>query len=205
LLSQSAPPAVFGVKNEYTMRKLFNHTWSLFGAEAHIALMNDLRLVYRNVFVEAILLAAVLVQLISGIKLYRLHRKTAVAFFEKLQVWTGLYLAVFFLFHVGAVMAGRFILHLDTNYYFGVAGLVTLPFSLFFIPYYSLAVISFFGHIAAVHSKKMIKPVAGLSPATQSKIMLIGGIVFAGILLFALTNKFQGVELPEAYNVLIGK
>lgn len=189
----------------FTGIHLFNHAWSLLGAEAHIALMNKLRMVYRNVFVETILLAAVLIQLVSGLKLVKQHRKTAVSFFEKLQVWTGLYLAVFFLFHVGAVLVGRSILQLDTNYYFGVAGLVTFPFSLFFIPYYSLAIISFFGHIAAVHSKKMSMTVAGLSPATQSKVVLVGGIVFAGILLFALTNKFQGVELPEAFRVMIGK
>ena len=189
----------------FTGLHLFNHAWSLFGADVHIALMNDLRIVYRNVFVETILLAAVFIQLLSGLKLYGQHRKTAVSFFDKLHVWTGLYLAMFFLFHVGAVMAGRFILHLDTNYYFGVAGLVTFPFSLFFIPYYSLAVISFFGHIAAVHSKKMSKNVAGISPAVQAKIMLFAGVFFTALLMFALTNRFQGVEIPEAYNVMIGK
>jgi hypothetical protein len=189
----------------FTGIHLFNHAWSLFGPDAHIALMNNLRVVYRNVFVETILLAAVLIQLVSGLKLFKQHRKSAISFFEKLQVWTGLYLAMFFLFHVGAVLTGRYILQLDTNYYFGAAGLVTFPFSLFFIPYYSLAVISFFGHIAAVHSKKMSKTVAGFSPAVQAKIILIAGIMFAGILLFALTNKFQGVEIPEAYDVMIGK
>ncbi len=189
----------------FTGLHLFNHAWSLLGADAHIALMNSLRMVYRTVFVEIVLLAAVFIQLVSGLKLFRQHRKTAISFFEKLHVWTGLYLAMFFLFHVGAVMTGRFILHLDTNYYFGVAGLVTFPFTLFFVPYYSLAVISFFGHLAAVHAKKMSKTVAGISPQAQAKMMLFAGVFFTALLMFALTNQFQGVEIPEAYHVMIGK
>lgn len=46
---------------------LFNHLFSLFGAEKHIELMNSLRVIYRNIFVEAILLLAVLTQIISGL------------------------------------------------------------------------------------------------------------------------------------------
>lgn len=35
---------------------LFNHAWSIFGADRHIDMMNGLRVVYRNIFVETILL-----------------------------------------------------------------------------------------------------------------------------------------------------
>ena len=64
---------------------LFNHVWSIFGAEAHIELMNIFRLFYRNIFVEIILLSTVLVQIISGIKLFIVNKKIAVSHFEKLQ------------------------------------------------------------------------------------------------------------------------
>jgi hypothetical protein len=189
----------------FTGLHLFNHAWSVLGAEAHIALMHTLRVVYRNVCVETVLLAAVLVQVITGLKLFKQLRKSAAGFSDKLQVWSGLYLAVFFLFHVGAVLGGRFVLGLDTNYYFGVAGLVTFPFNLFFVPYYLLAVIAFFGHIAAVHGKKMTRNVLGFSPRGQAWVILGIGIVFGFYLLFVLSNGFQGVEIPEAYGVMIGK
>jgi hypothetical protein len=189
----------------FTGLHLFNHAWSIFGAEAHIALMHTLRVVYRNVCVETLLLTAVLVQLFSGVQLFRRYRKTVVLFTDKLHVWTGLYLAVFFLFHVGAVMAGRFVLGLDTNYYFGVAGLVTFPFSLFFVPYYLLAVSAFFGHVAAVHAKKMKNTVAGLTPLVQRNVIVITGVLFALFLWVALSNGFRGVQIPQAYGVMIGK
>ena len=151
---------------------LFNHVWSIFGAEAHIELMNIFRLFYRNIFVEIILLSTVLVQIISGIKLIIVNKKIAVSHFEKLHIWSGMYLALFFIIHLSAVLGGRFILKLDTNFYFGVAGLNTFPFNLFFVPYYGLAIISFFGHIAAIHIKKMRISILGLTAQQQSKVIL---------------------------------
>jgi len=184
---------------------LFNHACSLFGADTHIAVMDTLRLFYRNILVETILLSAVLVQIISGLKLFRENRKIAISNFEKLHIWTGLYLAIFFVIHLGAVLGGRLLLHLDTNFYFGVAGLNTFPLSLFFIPYYALAILSFFGHMASIHSKKMTQSVLGLSPSGQSKGILIFGICFTVILFYGFTNHFDGVQIPSEYNVLIGK
>lgn len=189
----------------FVVLHLFNHFYSLFGANAHIEMMNNLRLLYRNVASETILLFVLIVQIISGIKLFLKKRKTASTFFERLQIWTGLYLAIFLLIHLCAVLSGRFILNLDTNFYFGVAGLNTFPLNLFFIPYYGLAIISFFGHIAAVHSIKMKRVILGIEPIKQSYGILIIGILFTLIILFGLTNGYNGVEIPKEYNIIIGK
>lgn len=184
---------------------LFNHLTAIAGAERHIQVMEQLRPVYRNIFAETILLAAVLLQIVSGIGLFRSKRKRSLAAFEKLQVWTGLYLALFLVIHVGAVMAGRFVLHLDTNFYFGVAGLNTFPLNLIFIPYYGLAVFSFFGHIAAIHRLKMKRSILGVHPPTQAVILLLTGLTVTGLIFYGLTNRFTGVEIPPAYHILIGK
>jgi len=184
---------------------LFNHSCSILGADKHIEIMNALRLVYRNTFAETILLGAVLIQIISGLNLFNKYRKTAVSNNDKLHIYTGLYLAIFFVIHVSAVLIGRFILHLDTNVYFGAAGLNFFPFNLFFIPYYVLAIISFFGHIAAIHNKKMKRSVLHLTPATQSKIILLFGLCVTILIMYGLTNRFTGLVIPSTYNVLIGK
>ncbi len=184
---------------------LFNHAWSVFGADRHIEMMNALRPFYRNIFVEIVLLGAILVQITSGLKLFKTNRKTAAGYFDKLQVWTGLYLAIFFIIHLGAVLGGRVFLNLDTNFYFGVAGLNTFPFLLFFIPYYSLAILSFFGHIASIHSKKMQQDIFGLSPKGQATTILVSGLLCTVMIFYGLTNQFRGVTIPKEYHVLIGK
>lgn len=184
---------------------LCNHVWSIAGAEQHIELMNTLRLLYRNPLVEILLLTAVFVQILSGINLWRRTRKTMTKDFEKLHIYTGLYLAFFLFIHVSAVLGGRFYLKLDTNFYFGVAGLNTFPTNLFFIPYYSFAILAFFGHVASIHSKKMKRSLLGLTPRQQSIFILIVGFFLTILILYGLTNKFNGVIIPPAYKVLTGK
>lgn len=184
---------------------VFNHLYSLFGIEAHIELMNTLRFFYRNIIAESILICVVLIQIFSGIKLFLANKKIARSFFEKLQLWSGMYLAIFFVFHLGAIFIGRLLLNLDTNIYFGVAGLNTFPFSLFFVPYYGFAIISFFGHIAAIHSKKMKKNILGLIPNQQAYIILTIGMLLSFTVLYGLTNKFNGIEIPKEYNIMTGK
>ena len=189
----------------FTGCHLFNHTYSIFGVDKHIELMNTLRLVYRNIFIEFILIAAVVVQIISGLQLLKGIGKAPTSVFARLQVWTGLYLAFFFVFHLTAVFGGRFLLHLDTNFYFGAAGLNVFPFNLFFIPYYGLAIISVFGHLASVHSKKMKQTFFGLTPSRQAYAILLIGCCVTGIIFYGLTNRFRGFKMPQEYNILIGK
>lgn len=184
---------------------LFNHVISVFGAQDHIETMNTLRIFYRNILVEPILFLAVAIQIISGLKLFKTNRKLAISKFDKLQLWTGLYLSIFFIIHLSAVISGRLFFKLDTNFYFGVAGLNSFPFNLFFIPYYGLAILSFFGHIASIHNKKMEKIVFGLSPKKQSIAILILGLITTIVIFYGLTNHFNGVIIPKEYNVLIGK
>jgi len=167
--------------------------------------METLRGFYRNIVAESILLGAVLLQIISGLKLFLKKRKRTTTAFEKLQIWSGFYLALFFIIHVGAVLGGRYFLNLDTNFYFGVAGLNTFPFSLFFIPYYGLAILAFFGHIAAIHQQKMKSNIFGLNPSRQAKTILAIGLLITIAIFYGLTNHFNGVDIPEAYQVLIGK
>ncbi|WP_395066164.1 hypothetical protein [Flavobacterium sp.] len=184
---------------------LFNHFCSIFGTERHIEMMNTLRIFYRNIFVESILLLAVFVQIVSGLKLFITSKKTAISNFDKLHIWSGLYLAIFFIIHLSAVFGGRFFLKLDTNFYFGVAGLNSFPFNLFFIPYYGLAILSFFGHIASIHNKKREQSIFGLTPIRQSKVILIFGFSLTILILYGLTNHLKGVTIPVEYKILTGK
>ncbi len=178
---------------------LFNHACSLLGADAHIEMMTTLRRGYGNVLVEPILFFVVFIQVVSGIKLFLKKRKSVSTYFEKLQIWSGLYLAVFLAFHSTAILAGRYVLNLDTNFYFGVAGLNTFPTILFFFPYYSFAIVSFFGHISAVHSMKMKHTICGVSAANQAHVILAIGVICAVVIMYGLTNGFRGVEIPIEY------
>ncbi|WP_207765246.1 hypothetical protein [Solitalea longa] len=159
----------------------------------------------RNTISETVLLTAVVIQVISGLKLFVVNRKEVSTFFEKLHIYSGLYLALFFVIHLGAVFTGRYILNLDTNFYFGVAGLNTFPYSLFFAPYYGLAILAFFGHVASIHHKKMKHSLLLLTPKTQSVLILLIGSILTLTLFYGLTNRFNVVVIPKEYGILVGK
>lgn len=184
---------------------LLNHSIAFVSEAAHIRMMNLGRLVYRNGVVESLLLLAVAVQVGSGVRLVLNKRKRVNSLFGSLQIWTGSYLLFFLLIHVSAVLIGRFVLHLDTNLYFGAAGLNTFPVNLFFIPYYGFAIIAVFGHLAAAHYQKMNSNLFGLSPKSQAIMVVCSGITIAVFILYSLTNRFGGMTIPAQYNVMVGK
>jgi len=184
---------------------LFNHVYSIFGAEKHIELMAFWRPFYRNIFVETLILLAVFIQIVSGLVFVRASCTIQLSGFAKLHVWSGLYLAFFLMIHVSAVLGGRLILHLDTNFYFGAAGINSFPFNLFFVPYYALAILSFFAHLASMHQKKMKYSILNLTPSMQSMAILVFGVFLTLIIFYGLTNHFNGVSIPQEYGVLVGK
>jgi hypothetical protein len=184
---------------------LGNHLLSLGGAQKHIEMMQILRVVYRNIFIEVILLLVVAIQIYSGITLYFRKRKYPDSGFGKLQIYSGLYMAFFLMIHVSAVLVGRAILHLDTNFYFGAVGLNSFPVNLFFIPYYGLAILAFFCHIASIHAFVMKGRILGLTSRNQSLVIIGLGFIFTILILLGMTNLFRGIDIPDDYMILTGK
>lgn len=185
----------------FTGFHLINHFAIFLEVQNHIELMGEFRLVYRQYFVEVLLIGFVAVQIITGFVLWKKLRKQKNETYSVLQRVSGMYLLVFFLIHISAVFAGRFILQVDTNFYFGAAGLNTFPFNIFFIPYYFFAVLALFIHLGAVHAKKMKKNILKCSPNQQAQIIFVVGFVVGFLLIMGLTNNFSGFEIPAEYKL----
>ncbi len=183
---------------------LFNHGYGILGINKHLEMMQALRLVYRNFWVELILLTAVVIQIWSGVALFRRRTKSSEFSWKRLQIISGLYLSFFLLIHVGVVLMGRYVFHVDTNFYFGAMGLVTFPQQLFFIPYYSLAVFFLFAHLAAFYYHGFSIEIGGISRSNQARIICILGALIAIFLIYSLTNRGHGFAIPMEYQGLIG-
>lgn len=181
---------------------LLNHSMIVYGPQFHIEWMNSIRPIYRNIIMEFLLLFAICLQIILGFRLSVNKLKTINNNFDKLLVYSGWYLAFFFIIHLSAILFARAILHLDTNIYFGIAGLNTFPLNLFFIPYYFLAIIALTTHFSAIHRHKMQYSILGINPNQQSIIILFLGLIFATFLMYSLTNKFQYFNIHYDYKIL---
>jgi len=160
-----------------------NHLSGALGAEVHIMVMNALRKVYHFWPVEVILLLSCLVQIASGI-LLAWNRRSDKRPFAWLQLASGLYLGCFLVYHVRAVMLGRYVSNIDTNFHFAAWGVKNYPAMVFFIPYYGLSIVAVFVHLACVHFTKMSKSIDRPAPLKQIKIQA-NGIIMVGIFLAA--------------------
>ena len=106
----------------------------------------------------------------------------------------------FFVAHVSAVLIGRSYFDLDTNFYFGAATLNLSIFPILFIPYYTLAILAFFTHIACIHHIKMLIRNPYKNYDFQAKIIIAIGIIMAVLVIFAMI----GLEIPAEYRVPFG-
>ena len=163
---------------------LINHLAGVAGADVHISVMKSLRTVYRFAPVEALLLMSCLVQITSGLYVAWSARSQK-GRVVKLQIISGLYLGLFLVNHVGAVLLGRFSWNVETDFHFAAWGVKNYPAMIFFIPYYGLSIIALFTHVACVHYNKMVKLHVGHTPPYRRVRIQAGSIVIVGVVLAA--------------------
>ena len=188
----------------YAAVHIANHLVGLAGIEAHIAFMRDFRSVYRIPVVEAMLLAAVAFQVYSGLTFVVRGWKQRQGLVPWLQAGSGAYLAFFFLNHVGAVLFGRTVLDLDTNFYFAAAGFHVPPFQYFFAPYYFLAVLALFTHLGcALYWQLQAKPRFARGVAVALPVVV--GLAVSSLIVLSLAGVFYRVDIPPEYKATFGQ
>lgn len=173
----------------YLLLHLANHLAAIAGAHAHIAFMEAIRPLYRHAVVEPVLLACVLFQCGSGTWMVRQKWKKRSGLVAWLQAGSGIYLALFLLFHVGAVLFGRAALKLDTNFYYAAAGFVRMPYALLFAPYYFFSVCALFTHLGCAmywqvqaRSLTVRRLAIGIPAGVGLLAALLINLAFAGML-----------------------
>lgn len=179
---------------------LINHLTAVQSIATHIEVMDVLRRVYQHPLIEPFLLFAVLVQIISGIQLVRNRGWKQSEWYNKLHVYSGIYLGFFLLIHTSATLAGRFILLVDTNFYYGAMVVNLKPYYFFYVPYYFLGAFSFFVHIACIIRIKSIRKVGIKKASRRANGLIVFGAVVGIVILWAFTYK---VQIPDLYKALM--
>jgi succinate dehydrogenase/fumarate reductase cytochrome b subunit len=186
----------------YVLVHLANHLAALRGIDAHIGFMRAVRQLTRVPAVETLLLTGAAVQAGSGLWMILRRKRQGPPrrlLFDRLQAWSGAYLAFFLLVHVVSVLAGRAVLGLDTNFYFAAAGLNVQPYPLFFVPYYALAVAALFVHLACALRRRLPARVPLAARARLAWGGIAAGAVLAALIVAAFSGAFYPVDLPPAY------
>jgi succinate dehydrogenase/fumarate reductase cytochrome b subunit len=182
----------------FAFAHITNHLVALNGVSSHIAFMELARHVYRQPIVESVLLLCVAFQAASGLWFVIHGWRQRRGLVPWLQALSGAYLALFLAVHVGAVLYGRVVLHLDTNFYYAAAGLHVPPNGFFFAPYYFIAVLALFTHIAcAVYWR--LGATARQTPTVMIGLPMLIGACTALLIVMSLAGKLQPVDVPAKY------
>ncbi|TNF53661.1 MAG: hypothetical protein EP308_09170 [Burkholderiales bacterium] len=186
----------------FALMHLGNHLTALAGVAAHQQVLEALRLVYRHPLVEPVLLLVLAGQLASGTAgAWRLLRtgghSRALLPVARLQAVSGLVLGGFVLVHVGAVLVGRTVLQLDTNFQFAAAGLHT-PWAWFFAPYYGLGVAALGVHLACA-AQRHRPPQPGVWRRALPWLLGLGGVVLGALLVALMAGWLVPVDIPARY------
>ena len=162
----------------FALAHVLNHSLAIISLGMNTAALHVLRLVYRQNVGQTILIAAVAVQVCTGLTMawkYYLRRGTPL---RNLQLVSGLYLAVFLVTHLITVFTVR-PTGVDTDFVWAshaplglLAGLSTVQL----LPRYSLAVLAVFVHLAC-QARWNLSRVISESAARKASysVMALGG------------------------------
>jgi len=180
-----------------------NHLFALVSPERHIEVMEMVRLVYRNIIFEILLIGACITQIIAGISLYRNKKQHITDNFDRLHIYSGLYLAFFLTVHPIAIFAGRYYFEVDTNFWFGAMVVNLFPLVLFYAPYYFLGIFAFFAHVACIHRQKVKALGWQVSADRHATLIMVVGTIIGVLILAGFTGFFQGLSIPDEYLQLL--
>ncbi len=189
----------------FALLHLLNHLAALRGVAAHQQVLEVLRWFYRHPWVEPLLLLCVLAQVASGSRAawaaWRAPGRLGTV--ERIQVLSGLVLGSFLSIHASAVLAGRWLQGLDTNFHFAAAGLHIAPFGWFFAPYYFAGVSALGIHLAcALWWRLAHRPAAQRRRAAWA--VALAGMACAAVLVALLAGWVVPVQVPAAYRASFG-
>jgi hypothetical protein len=136
----------------FVIGHLASHVVALWSLDHNKSIMDVLRLWYRSNLVQPLLVALLLWQLFSGLRLLWAKLPSAGDVYCSIQTATAAYLAVYVPSHLIAVLVlGRWLLAVDTSFLWASGaptGLLLDPWNVRLVPHYFLAVLFLIGHLA---------------------------------------------------------
>ena len=165
------------------------HLTAFVSLELNLAIVDRLRSIYKQPVFEGLLLAAVPVQVVTGLMLYRAGRNRASGFFHRLQLASGLYLAVFIAAHTMATA----VLFRNITFYAATGarnGVFTDPI---FMTYYMLGPFAVFAHVACALRVMLARRVG----RARAERWAVGTLAVSGALCLLIALALAGVHLTN--------
>ncbi|MGY2402219.1 hypothetical protein [Pseudomonas sp. SDO5271_S396] len=180
----------------YVLFHVFNHLFGLIGPDAHAAVMDIGRTVYRAKIVEPILVMVMLFQIVSGLKLVWTWSETSQDRYRIFQLASGVFLSVFILGHMNSVFVfARTFLDIPTDWAFATGaptGLVKDPWNIRLVPHYALGVFFVLTHLFS--GLRVVLLAHAVNTRTANRLWWAGA-VFSALIALAILSGMTGLRL----------
>lgn len=175
----------------FLLLHLANHTFVVFGPEAHRSVQGLLRHIYRFPLIEPLLILACVLQIAAGLRLAS-ARRWPMRFWPRVQLYSGVILAAFMAIHVSAALITRWSKpFIDTDIFWAAAVVSRPGWAAFFAPYYTLGVAALFAHLGALAAARRRPRLA--------RALLVFGLALGLFIVAGLMGAFGDMTLPAPY------
>ncbi|MEM1262511.1 MAG: hypothetical protein AAGH76_08945 [Pseudomonadota bacterium] len=163
------------------------HLFAVAGPDPHSTALTAVQWVYRNPVGEAVLVLAIIVQIITGASRLRYRRQRG---WGLVQAISGTYLLIFLLLHPSAALYTHHLFGIETDFYWSAGSLYYDSIRYGFAVYYTLAIVAVFSHLgAAVHyNAPSLNRLATLMPAI--------GLLIGATIVLSIGGAFYPIDLP---------
>ena len=156
----------------YVLFHIFNHLFGLISPEAHAAVMDIGRTVYRAKLIEPILVAVMLFQIFTGLRLVWTWSETSIDRYRMFQIASGVFMSIFILGHMNSVFFyARTWLDIPTDWAFATGaptGLINDAWNIRLLPHYALGVFFVLAHLAC--GLRVVMLTHGVKPAAANTL-----------------------------------
>ena len=182
----------------YVAFHLTNHLFGLVSPEYHAKVMAIGRSVYRASFVEPVLVALMLFQIATGLRLAWRWSGQQVDGFRVFQVASGVYLSIYILGHMNSVFFfARSFLGIDTGWGFATGaptGLIHDPWNIRLVPHYWLGVFLVLSHLSS--GLRVVLTAHGVNQTLVFRLWL-AGLVAAAVVATMILSAMCGLRLSD--------
>ncbi|WP_149086555.1 hypothetical protein [Pseudomonas prosekii] len=180
----------------FVLFHIFNHLFGLISPEAHAAVMDIGRTVYRAKIIEPLLVLVMLFQIFSGLRLVWTWSETSADRYRMFQIATGVFMSVFILGHMNSVFIfARTWLDIPTDWAFAAGlptGLIHDAWNIRLLPHYALGVFFVLAHLASGLRVVMLAHDAKMSTANR---FWWSGVLLSAVVSAAIMCGMTGLKL----------
>ncbi|NUT77264.1 hypothetical protein HNO86_19655 [Pseudomonas sp. C1C7] len=160
----------------YVLFHITNHLFGLVSPQAHGAVMDIGRTVYRASFIEPLLVMVMLFQIVSGLRLVWTGSETTLDRYRVFQLSSGVFMSVFILGHMNSVFIfARTYLGIPTDWAFAAGlptGLIADPWNIRLLPHYALGVFFVLAHLFS--GLRVVLLAHGVKPTIANTLWWVG-------------------------------